>query len=491
MTPLNGSTLAAIETVPTPGYDRTSARVGIVHIGFGNFHRSHQAMYVDALMAQGQGLDWGICGVGILPSDAAMRDAMRAQDCLYTLVLRHPDGRLEPRIIGSVLDYRFGPDDPAAVIDLMCDPAVRIVSLTITEGGYVKDPATGVFDPAHPDVVHDIAHPSDPRTAFSYIVQALGRRRDRGIAPFTVLSCDNLQGNGDVARQAVVGFAGQVDSELAAWIDEQVAFPNSMVDRITPATTDVDREAVRREFGIDDLWPVPAEPFTQWIVEDAFGMGRPELELVGTQFVEGVRPYEEMKLRLLNGSHQAIAYLGSLLDHALVDEVMCDAQVRDYLIDYMWDEAIPTLAPVPGVDLEKYVDALIERFSNPHMRDTLLRLATDGANRMATFTLPTIRDNLIAGRPSPLGMLMIAAWAEYWARNASGVIAADEIPPDALGPQMIAAAGSSEPLAFIGIEPIFGGLAQNARFRDAFVRARTELAELGVHGAIEAARTPA
>ena len=491
MTPLNGRTLAAIDAVPTPAYDRAAAAVGIVHIGFGNFHRSHQAMYVDALMSQGQALDWAICGVGILPSDASMRDAMRAQDGLYTLVLRHPDGRLEPRVVGSVLDYRFGPDDPAAVIDRMCDPAVRIVSLTITEGGYVKDPATGVFDAAHADVVHDIAHPERPRTAFSFIVQALRRRREQGIPPFTVLSCDNLQGNGDVARQAVVGFAGQVDAELAAWIDEHVAFPNSMVDRITPATTDGDREALRREFDVEDRWPVPAEPFTQWIVEDEFAMGRPELELVGVQFVDDVRPYEEMKLRLLNGSHQAIAYLGSLLGHALVDEAMRDAHVRDYLVDYMWDEAIPTLAPVPGVDLDRYVDALIERFSNAHMRDTLLRLATDGANRMATFTLPTIRDNLIAGRPSPLGMLMLAAWAEYWARIASGAVPADAVPPDALGSQMATAAGSTDPLAFIGIEPIFGGLAGNGRFRDAFAQARAQLVELGVHGAIEAARTPA
>jgi mannitol 2-dehydrogenase len=488
MTSLRAANLGSITSAAIPVYDRSAASVGIVHIGFGNFHRSHEAMYIDRLMEQGEASEWGICGVGILPSDAAMRDAMRAQDCLYTLVLRHADGRLEPRIIGSVLDYRFGPDDPEAVLQVMCDPAVRIVSLTVTESGYVKDPATGAFDPQHADVRHDLANPKTPRTAFAYVVEALRRRRAAGIAPFTVLSCDNLQGNGDVAHQAVTGFARLLDPELADWIDAEVAFPNSMVDRITPATTEHDREAVEREFGIVDLWPVPAEPFTQWIVEDTFTTGRPELERVGVQFVPDVRPYEEMKLRLLNGSHQAIAYLGGLLGCVFVDEALRDDGVRAFLDDYMWEEAIPTLAPVPGVDLEKYVNTLLERFSNPHMRDTILRLATDGANRMATFVLPTVRDNLIAGRPMPRGMLLLAAWAEYWVRIARGEVPQADIPADVLGQELARAAVDPDAVAFIELTPIFGGLAGNARLREPFLAARTLLTEVGISAALDRVR---
>ncbi len=484
MTPLNARTLPSIDAVPTPAYDRSVATVGIVHIGFGNFHRSHEAMYVDRLMAQGAALDWGICGVGILPADSRMREVMHAQDGLYTLVLRHADGRLEPRIIGSVLDYRLGPDDPEAVLAALCDPAVRIVSLTVTESGYVRDPATGVFDAQHSDVLHDLAHPESPHTAFSYLVQALRRRRSAGIAPFTVLSCDNLQANGQMARQAVTGFARLVDPQLAGWIETEVAFPNSMVDRITPATSEDDRAAVRH-IGLEDDWPVPAEPFTQWIVEDDFPSGRPPFEMVGAQFVPDVRPYEEMKLRLLNGSHQAIAHVGGLLGCVYVDEVMRDERVRRYLVDFMRNEAIPTLAPVPGVDLDAYVDTLIERFSNPHMRDTVLRLATDGGNRMATFVLPTMRDSLEAGRPMPLAMLMLAAWAEGWARIASGAVPAEDVPPDVLAGLMMQAAGDADPSTFITIAPIFGDLAQDPRFREPFLAARAAVRESGIGAAID------
>jgi mannitol 2-dehydrogenase len=299
-------------------------------------------MYLDRLMEGGEGLDWGICGVGVLEQDAHMRDVIRAQDCLFTLVVRHADGSLEPRVVGSVLEYLFGPDDADAVHARLLDPAVRIVSLTVTEGGYLKNPATGEFDAENPAVVHDLAHPDSPVTAFAYVVEGLRRRREAGTAPFTVLSCDNLQGNGDYARQAVVGFARLLDPGLADWIDANVSFPNCMVDRITPATTDADREAVAAEFGIEDAWPVPAEPFTQWIVEDEFPTGRPALESVDVQFVDDVRPYELMKLRLLNADHQAIAYFGAPLGYVLVDEAMRDDRIRRYLERYMADEAAPT-----------------------------------------------------------------------------------------------------------------------------------------------------
>ncbi|MEK9663875.1 MAG: mannitol dehydrogenase family protein [Candidatus Nanopelagicales bacterium] len=487
MTPLTGTNLPIIMSVPTPTYDRATATVGIVHFGFGNFHRSHEAMYVDRLMESGRGMDWGICGVGVLPQDARMRDVMSAQDYLYTLVLRHPDGSLEPRVIGSVLEYLFAPDDPEAVFARAADPAVRMVSLTVTEGGYLKNPATGEFDPQHPSVLHDLADPSHPQTAFTYVIESLRRRRAAGVPPFTVLSCDNLQGNGDIARQTIVSLARLMDPELGDWIDAEVAFPNSMVDRITPATTDDDRTAVRDEFSIDDAWPVPGEPFTQWIVEDHFTLGRPEWEAVGVQFVDDVRPYELMKLRLLNASHQAIAYLGGPLGYVLVDEAMRDVAIRHYLMAYMVREATPTLGELPGIDLPAYIDTLIERFSNPHMRDTLVRLATDGSNRMATFTLPTIRENLAAGRSVALGAAMVAAWSYYWELIGSGMITAPEIPEDVLAQVMTdaALAETTDPGAFLAIEPIFGDLASDPVFREEYLGCRETLRRVGVHGLVQ------
>lgn len=473
--------------VSSPSYDRTAASVGIVHFGFGNFHRSHEAMYLDRLMESGEGLDWGICGVGVLPQDAAMRDAMRAQGCLYTLVVRHPDGSLEPRVVGSVLEYLFAPEDADAVYARLVDPAVRIVTLTVTEGGYLKDAGTGRFDPQDPAVVHDVDHLDAPRTAFAFVVEGLRRRREAGLAPFTVLSCDNLQGNGTVCRQTVVGFARLVDPALADWIEAEVSFPNCMVDRITPATTDADRATLADEFGVEDRWPVPAEPFTQWIVEDEFPLGRPALEKVDVQFVEDVEPYELMKLRLLNASHQAIAYLGAPLGYVLVDETMRDDRIRTYLERYMADEAAPTLGDLPGIDLPGYMSTLVERFSNPAVRDTLVRLATDGANRMATFTLPAIRDNLAAGRPITLGALMVAAWAEYWAALERGELPADAVPPDVHADAMRTAAVDPDPAAFLGLDRIFGDLGRDERLRDEVLRARASIVEHGVHGALDRA----
>jgi mannitol 2-dehydrogenase len=472
--------------VPTPRYDRSAASVGIVHFGFGNFHRSHQAMYLDALMETGDGLDWGICGVGVLPQDAAMRDAMRAQDCLYTLVARHPDGSLEPRVVGSVLEYLFAPEDRDAVFARLTDPAVRIVTLTVTEGGYLKNPATGEFDAADDAVVHDVANPGDPHTAFGFVVEGLRRRRAAGVPPFTVLSCDNLQGNGDVMRQTVTELARLVDPELADWIGSDVVFPNCMVDRITPATTDADRTALTSEFGVEDRWPVPAEPFTQWIVEDRFPQGRPGLEAVGVQFVDDVGPYELMKLRLLNASHQALAYLGAPLGYVLVDETMRDARIREYLERYMADEAAPTLGDLPGIDLEGYMATLVERFANPGIRDTLVRLATDGSNRMPTFTLPAIRANLAAGRPVRLGAAMCAAWAEYWRLIGAGEIAGSEVPDDVKAEAMTTAACAPDPAAFIAQRDLFGEVADDERFRSAFLEIRTSLAEQGVHPTLDA-----
>ena len=468
------------------GYPRDQVRAGIVHFGFGNFHRAHQASYIHRLMTAGGPSEWGICGVGILPTDAAMRDAMVAQDCLFTVVERHPDAHLELDVVGSVVEYRFAPEDPEAVFARLTDPAVRIVSLTITEGGYLRSAATGHFDPDHPDVIHDSRHPLTPVTAFGYIVEGLRRRRSLHRQPFTVMSCDNLQGNSDAAREAIIGIARRSDPELAEWIATSVAFPNGMVDRITPATTDADRDTVARDFGIDDRWPVPCEPFTQWILEDHFPAGRPDLSAVGVQFVHDVRPYELMKLRLLNASHQALAYLGGPQGYRLVDEAMRDPSIAAFLASYMHNEARPTLETLPGIDVDAYIEMIIERFSNPQIMDTIVRLATDGTNRMATFVLPVIAENLKAGRSIEFGSIIVAAWAQYWAAIARGEIDSAFVPEDRFAHVLRRLAVDEDLEAFGADRTLVGELADHATFRTSVAEARKALMSAGMGATVAA-----
>ena len=373
MTALSQASLGSL-SIPVASYDRSQVKVGIVHFGVGGFHRAHEAMYIDRLMEQGKALDWGICGVGVMPFDLKMKEAMQSQDCLYTLVEKAPDGSWEPRVIGSIVQYLYAPDDPDAVIEKMAAPSTRIVSLTVTEGGYNFHPVTGEFDASNPAVQADLAPGAVPATTFGLVTEALVRRRSRGIEPFTVMSCDNIQGNGHMAQEVFAAFARLRDPEFGEWVEGNVRFPNSMVDRITPVTTDEDRTQISERFGVEDAWPVVCEPFTQWALEDNFSSGRPPLEDVGVQVVPDVVPYELMKLRLLNASHQALCYFGYLAGYRLVHEVAQDPLFANFLLDYMNREATPTLAPVPGIDLDAYKLQLIERFSNDGVRDTVARL---------------------------------------------------------------------------------------------------------------------
>lgn len=464
----------------SPAYDRSTITTGIVHFGLGNFHRAHQAMYLDRLMSEGKALDWGICGVGVMPSDARMRDVMRSQAGLYTLVLKHADGTLEPRVIGSVHDYLFAPDDPSAVLDVMTAPTTRIVSLTVTEGGYNIDDETGEFRTDAPGAVHDAAHPEAPQTTFGFIVEALRRRRAAGIAPFTVMSCDNLPGNGHIAHTAVVAQAGMSDPELAAWIDADVSFPNCMVDRITPVTTPADVQMVHDTWGIEDAWPVTCEPFAQWVLEDHFTMGRPPYEEVGAQMVDDVVPYELMKLRLLNASHQSLAHWGRLLHVDFADAAASDPDIAGVTRAFVEREALATLRPVPGIDLPAYVDTLFDRFRNPAIADTTARLAQDASDRMPKFVLPTVRDNLAAGRPVTLGGAIVAAWSlgdEGVAEDGSAIALDDK-----RGIELAAAAArqhAGDDLAFISDPVVFGTLAQEPAFVEAFASALHAIRERG------------
>jgi len=472
-------------TIPTPSYDRSTVRTGIVHFGVGGFHRAHQAMYLDRLMSDGEALDWGICGVGVLPSDARMAQALTAQDGLYTLVLKHPDGTWEPRVIGALVEYLYAPDDPEAVLEKLADPATRIVSLTITEGGYNFNQVTGEFDATNPDVVADLRPGAVPRTVFGLVVEGLARRRARGVAPFTVMSCDNIQGNGHMARRTFGAFARLRDAELGSWIEAEVPFPCSMVDRITPVTTDADRQEITERFGVEDAWPVVCEPFTQWVLEDRFGLGRPPYEDVGVQVVDEVEPYELMKLRLLNASHQALCYPGYLAGYRLAHDAAQDPLFARFLLAYMEREGTPTLEPVPGIDLDAYRHELVARFSNAEVRDTIARLCAESSDRIPKWLVPVIRANLAAGRDVTLSAAVVAAWARY----AEGVDEQGEPIEivDRLADRLTAAArtGRDDPLAFVRAEDLFGDLAEDPRFTGPYLDALEDLHTVGARALLE------
>lgn len=494
---LNQRNLASLpEEVARPSYDRSQLRPGIVHFGVGGFHRAHQAMYLDTLMQEHpeDTLGWAIVGVGTMPGDAKMRDAMAAQDCLYTLVVKHPDGQLEPRVVGAMSDYLFAPDDPEAVLSRLTDDGVRIVSLTITEGGYHVNQVTGDFDPTDESLQSDIASAAGdaPRSAFGFITEALRRRREAGTEPFTVMSCDNLPGNGDVARKMLTSFAGMQDEQrgddtepLADWMTDHVQFPNSMVDRITPVTTDEDIAALSDRFGVEDAWPVVCEPFTQWVLEDHFTAGRPAYEEVGVQVVDDVVPYELMKLRLLNASHQALCYLGYLAGYRYAHEVAQDPLFVDFLLGYMEHEGSPTLPEVPDVDLADYRRTLIERFANPEVRDTLARLCAESSDRIPKWLVPVIKHNLEHDGQIDRSALVVASWARY----AEGVDEQGEPIEvvDRYKDRVMAAAArqQEEPLAFLEDETFFGDLRHDERFAAAYTHFLERLHEVGARTTLE------
>jgi mannitol 2-dehydrogenase len=443
-------------------------------------------MYLDRLMRRGQALDWGICGVGVLPGDRRMREVLTAQDGLYTLVLAHPDGFLEGRVIGSIIEYLFAPDDPEAVLERMADPQIRIVSLTVTEGGYNVSPDSGQFDAEDPAVAADLQPGAVPHTVFGLVVEALARRRARGVPAFTVLSCDNVSGNGDVAAHSFTSFADLRDPELGRWVREHVSFPNSMVDRITPGTTDLHRAEVARRLGIEDGWPVIAEPWTQWVVEDRFSLGRPPLEDAGVQLVDDVAPYELMKLRLLNAGHQVLGYLGSLAGSTFIHDVCQDPVFRTFLLGYLADEATPTLQPVPGVDLPAYRADLISRFSNPHIRDTLARLCVESSERVPRFLLPVVRDRLAVGGEVTRAAVVVAGWAR-WADGVDDLGRPLEmVDPRADALRAAARRAREEPVAFLADRDLFGDLAEDGRFTAVYRQAYASLRDRGARATVQA-----
>ena len=475
---LTESSLAKLPgPVQGPAYDRSSVTYGIVHIGVGGFHRAHQALYLDNYLSQNPDSGWGICGVGLLEFDRKMRDVMHSQECLYTLVERSPTAD-KARVIGSIVDYLYAPDSQEAVIETLAAPQCRIVTLTITEGGYYVVEGTGEFDASHPTIQHDLQNPNGPHGVYGFLTAALERRRQQGLPPFTVLSCDNLQGNGDLVRRMLTAFANQQSPDLGQWIEANVAFPNSMVDRITPSTTPADIQMVREQFGVDDAWPVVAEPFLQWVVEDNFCAGRPDWESVGVQMTSDVKPYEMMKLRLLNASHSLLGYLGSLLGYTYSSEAMDDPQVRQ-AVERLMDEVSPTLPPLPGIHLNSYKQTLLERFANPKVRDQLSRLCLNGSDKIPKFILGSLRDKLAQGGSVTHLSFAIALWLRY-------LNGQDEqnqpFPIDDPMAQMLtekALAGKDDPMPLLSIEKIFGNLSNSPALVAAVTHHLQQLYALG------------
>ena len=463
-------------TLSRPSYDRDEIGVGIVHFGVGGFHRAHQAMYIDRLLEMGLATEWGICGVGVMPADRKMADVMAAQDGLYTLVLENPDGTRDARVIGSIVDYRYAPDDPESVIELLAAPSTRIISLTITEGGYnIEGLGGGGIAGTAGEGVH----------VFGLVAEALARRRERGIPSPTIVSCDNIEGNGEVARHAFTTYAERQHAGLGEWMSTNTRFPNSMVDRITPVTTPDVIAVVRDEFGVDDQWPVAAEPFTSWVLEDDFSDGRPPLEEVDVLMVDDVTPYELMKLRLLNASHQSLCYFAYLAGYRLVHDAAGDPLFAEFLQAYMDSEATPTLKPVPGIDLPDYKRTLIERFANPGVRDTIVRLCFGSSDRIPKWLLPVIRENLRTGAPVRLSAATVASWARY----AEGVdeqgepIDVQDQLADTLVP--LAKAQRDNPTAFIENTDVFGDLASESTFVEDYVWALDSLHRDGARATLE------
>ena len=466
---LSNATLNKLpEAVLVPTYDRSKLTPGIVHIGLGNFHRGHQAWYLHRLMQQGEAHDWAIVGAGVRPFDEAQRLKMAAQDYLTTLIELDPAGS-SVEVIGSMIDYVPIVEGNGPLIERMSDPSIRIVAMTVTEGGYYIDPSSKGFDAKHTDIQHDAAHPDTPRTAFGAIVAALAARRASGAGPFTLQSCDNLQGNGAIMRQTVVSLARLSNPDLADWIDANCSFPNSMVDCIVPATGPTEL-ALAREQGIDDAVPVTHENFRQWVIEDDFCAGRPAWEKVGATITGNVHDYEAMKIRILNGGHQVVSVPGEILSIATISGCMEHPLIGALFRKVALEDIAPHVQPVPGMTPEAYIDLIDRRFSNPLIVDTTRRVAFDGSSRHTGFILPVIREALAAGTSIEGLALTEALWARMCAGTREDGTAIE--PNDPIWDDLTAAAGRtrSNPAAWIEQRTLYGDLADNPRFADTFSR---------------------
>ena len=482
LTRLSPATLADLPaSVARPRYDRSALASGIVHLGLGAFHRAHQAAYTEAVLTAGD-TRWGITAASL--RSAGTRDALAPQGGLFTLNARGETDSLA--VIGSVVRILVGPENPAALVDAMCALTTAIVSLTVTEKAYCRDPATGALDETHPDIVHDLAHPEAPRSALGLLAAAAARRRAEGIAPFTVLCCDNLPANGHAVHALLTRFATLRSADLGAFVAGEISCPDTMVDRIVPATTDADRARVASALGVEDAWPVIAEPFTQWVIADRFPGGRPAWEDAGATMVQDVAPFEAMKLRMLNASHSALAYLGYLAGAETVADAMADPGLASFAARVM-DDAMVTLDVPAGTDVAGYKRSLLERFRNPALRHRTWQIAMDGTQKLPQRVLATMRDRLDAGLPIDTHALVVAGWMRF-------VTGVDEKGQpidvrDPLAEQLSLVARVAGPVAerlapaLLGMEAVFGSLGQDERVRAVVTAALGRLYAVGARRA--------
>ena len=471
------------DIISKPTYDRRALTPGIVHIGLGNFHRAHQSWYLHRLLEMGVDHDWAIIGAGVRPFDTEQREKLLSQDCLSTLIELDPSGK-SAEVVGSMIDYVPIEDGNGALIAQMADPVIRIVALTVTEGGYYIDPVTKALNSAHPDIEYDAANPSAPRTAFGSIIAALKIRCERNIGPFTLQSCDNLQGNGDILRQTIISLAKMSDVKLAQWIEAQCTFPNSMVDCIVPATGARELE-LAKQIGVDDQVPVTHENFRQWVLEDAFCAGRPQWEKVGATFSDNVHGFETQKIRILNAGHQIIVNIAEILNIETISEAMEHAQIHTFFRKVQAEEIAPHVAQVAGMNPQQYVDLIERRFSNPEIIDTVRRVAFDGSSRHPGFILPTVHDGLATGTSIEGLALVEAAWARMCegTREDGSIIVSN----DPFWDTLVATAKQAkvEPQAWLEMRNTYGDLADKPQFQSAFCRWLMMIWDRGVEAALE------
>lgn len=480
---------AALETidenVAVPQYDRSKVTAGIVHVGVGNFHRSHMATYIDDLLATGEANEWGIVGSGVMHFDHDKRTLLEKQDWMQTLVERDGEN-VSARVIGSMIDFLpVEPKNHSQLYNKLLEPGIKIVSLTVTEGGYFL--SDGKFDALHPSFVHDsdMANTDKLVTIFAVIVKALKARKEKGLAPFTCMSCDNVPHNGDIIKSVVLGLARLSDPLFGDWIEENVAFPNSMVDRITPATSADEIEYLQQKFGVEDAAPVFCEPFRQWVLEDKFSNGRPPLEKVGVTFVPDVTPYETMKIRILNGGHAALCYPSALLGVKYVHEAMEHPTIGPFLDTLEKNEIIPTVPEVPDTNLEQYWETIGKRFSNPTICDTINRNCYDGYNRQPKFVVPVAKQGLKNGTAIDGMALVSAMWCRYvqGKREDGSTVEANDPIWDELQERALKAAAS--PKIWLEMKEVYGDLGTEPAFVEAFTKALQSIQSNGIEGAMQ------
>ncbi len=462
---LNNNNLALLQGVTTPNYDRSQLTAGIVHIGLGNFHRAHQAWYLHQLMQRDTALDWAIVGAGVRANDEQMRQRLAQQEYLTSLIELDPQSTVV-EVVGSMVDFVPVTAGNQALIERMSAADIRIVSLTVTESGYYLDGPSKGFNAEHADIQHDIANPQQPMTGFGAMIEALRRRRAAGLGPFTIMSCDNLQGNGDITKQTVLSLARLQDAELSTWIEANVTFPNSMVDCIVPATGAKELKLIQ-ELGIDDSAPVTHEPYRQWVIEDSFCAGRPAWEKVGATLTNDVHAYETMKIRILNGGHQVIAAAGDLLGIETIAGCMANKQVSG-LFYSVEQEIAPHVAPVPEITPQAYIELIAQRFANSKIFDTTRRVAYDGSSRHPGFLMASVNDSLAKGT-SVSGLALVSAiWARYCLgirEDGSEIMAND---PQWADLQQRADKAKFEPIVWLENTSVYGDLASNTSFTEAF-----------------------